>query len=223
MKEGKRTCLVVALITVTMLSKERCAFANGDTQFWQTTIASFDLNPGWSIAIEEHLKIAHDAGDLYYHHTDLGFVYKSLAKWMDLSFNYKQVFKKDDDRHWEWENRPHLNVMLREQLGTFDIFNRLRLEYRDRENSRDIWRYTHLLKVTLPFELTKYKLRPYVADQIFVNLEGKAFDKNRIYSGLSCDLFKKVKVQFCYIYQSSKPDGQWEDLNALGLLFGIRF
>ena len=215
--------MVIAVIAVSLLGEGRGAFADGGVQFWQTTIASFDLHPDWAITLEEQFKVGHDVGNLYYHHADLGVVYKSLAKGMDVGFNYKQVYQKDDDGDWTQENRPHLNAIFRGRLGTFDFFDRSRLEYRDREDDRDIWRYTHLLKVTLPFELTKFKLRPFVADQVYINLNGHAFDKNRIYSGLSLELSKNVKSEFCYIWQTAKSDGRWDELNALGLLLRIRF
>ncbi|MEJ2704349.1 MAG: DUF2490 domain-containing protein [Sedimentisphaerales bacterium] len=223
MEARNRTCLLVAVITVLTFGQSRSAFADGSVRFWQTTRASFDVNKDWKVTAEEQVKLRQDVSALYYEHTDLGFVYKDLAKGVDLGFNYKQVFCEDDDGDWSRENRPHLNVMIRGRLSAFDLFDRSRFEYRDREDERDLWRYVHLLKVAMPFELTRFKLRPYVADQVYLNLDGQAFDKNRIYSGVSFELSKNVRSDFCYIWQSAKSDGCWEDLDALGLLLSIRF
>lgn len=186
-------------------------------------MAFVDIHQDWTVSVQEHLKIGDDAGKFYYHHTDLGFIYKSLTDGVKLGFNYKQVFKKDDDGHWEPENRPHVNLLLKGRLGTFDVIDRSRIEFRDRQEDEDLWRYTHCLKVTLPIELTTFKFRPYFADQVYLNLEGQAFDKNRIYSGVIFELPRKIESEFYYVWQSSKPDDQWEDLNALGLVFKIRF
>jgi hypothetical protein len=210
-------------MTVFPFSGSRCAFADGNLEFWQTTTVSLDINQDWTAAVEEHLKLGQDPGHLYFHYTDLGFVYKSAASWIDLGFNYKQIFKKDDDGHWSWENRPHLNVTFKGRLGTLDFADRSRFEFRDREDEEDLWRYVHGLKVRLPFEFTKYKFRPYVADQVYLNLEGQTFDKNRIYSGVTFELTKNLESEFYYVWQSAKSDGRWEDLNALGLLLRIRF
>jgi hypothetical protein len=215
--------LVIVAITVSLFSESRFAFADGDVQFWQTVAASLDINKDWTVAVEEHLKLGHDAGTFYYHHTDMGFVYKSFAKGIDLGFNYKQGFKKDDDGHWSRENRPHLNVTFNGRLGTLDFADRSRFEYRDREDGQDLWRYVHRLKVTLPFEFTKLRFRPYLADQVYINLDGQTFEKNRVYSGVTFELSKAVESEFYYVWQSRKTDGRWKDLNALGFQIRIRF
>ena len=215
--------MVVAATTVLLFSKSKCVIADGDVEFWQSAIACFDINPDWAVAVEEHVKMGHVAGNVYYHHTDLGFVYKSFAEGIDLGFNFKQVFKKDDDGHWCRENRPHLNVTFKGWLGPLDFADRSRMEFRDRECDEDLWRYTHRLKVKLPYEFTRFKFRPYVADQVYLNLEGQTFEKNRIYAGIMFELSKNLESEFCYVWQSAKPDGQWEDLNALGILLRIRF
>jgi hypothetical protein len=220
---GNRTCLLAAVITVLIFSESRCALADGSVQFWQTTAATVDINKDWMATVQEHVKLRQHAGTLYYEHTDLGFVYKGLASGIDIGFNYKQVFCKDDDGGWSRENRPHLNVMIRGRLGAFDFFDRSRFEYRDKQDERDLWRYVHLLKVAMPFEFTRFKVRPYVADQVYLNLDGQVLDKNRIYSGVSFDLAKNVRGDFCYVWQSEKSDGCWEDLDALNLLLRIRF
>lgn len=223
LKTGKRWYFITAILIVLFPGEHRCAFADGDVEFWQTTMAFIDVHQDWTVSVQEHLKVGDDAGKFYYQHTDLGFLYKGFAKGVNLGFSYKQIFKKDDDGHWEPENRPHFNLLLKGRLGSLDVLDRSRMEFRDRQDDEDLWRYSHRLKITLPIELTALKFRPYIADQVYLNLEGKTFDKNRIYSGVILELPKKIESEFYYMWQSSKPDGQWEDLNALGLLFRIRF
>jgi hypothetical protein len=217
----KRVYLVAALLAVLLISKS--SRAGGDVQLWNTATASLKLNKDWKATVEEQLKFGEGAGHFYYHHSDLGFVYGGLADWIDLGFNFKEVFVEEDDGHWSRENRPHVNITVKGPVGPFDVSDRSRFEYRDLENENDLWRYVNRLKVKLPFELTKFKLRPYVADQIYLNMEGRAFEKNKIYTGATFRISKALESEIYYFWQLGRFDGQWEDLNVLGLQLNISF
>lgn len=221
LKTDNRVYWLTAVSVILLISKS-CP-ADGDFQLWNTTIASFDLNKDWTVSVEELLKLGDDAGHFYYHHTDLGFVYGGLADWIDLGFNFKEVFVEDDDGHWSRENRPHVNITVKGPVGLFDVSDRSRFEYRDREDEEDLWRYVNRLKVKLPFELTKFKFRPYVADQIYLNMEGRAFEKNRIYSGASFKLSKDTESEIYYFWQLGESGDEWEEMNALGFQLKISF
>jgi len=118
------------------------------------------------------------------------------------------------------EDRVYLAAAV---LVVLLVSDRSRFEYRDLENEEDIWRYVHGLKVKWPREFTKFKVRPYVADQVYINMEGRAFEKNRVYSGVSFNLSKDIESELYHVWQSSKSDGRWEDVNALGLQIRIPF
>jgi len=214
--------LVAAVIAVSLLSGNCIAFSNGDVQFWQTTGTSFDLNKDWTVEVQENMKFRQGAGHLYLHQTDLGFVYKGLTDWIDLGFNYKVSFGKVGD-HWIQENRPHVNITFNGQLGAFEFSDRSRFEFRDKEDREDLWRYVHRFKIKLPCEFTKFKFRPYFADQVYLNFEGQTFEKNRIYSGVSFELTKNVESEIYYVWQLRKFDGQWIELNAFGFTLDILF
>ncbi len=221
LKTDNRVYLVTAVLAVLLISKSSAA--DGDFQLWNTATASLDLNKDWTATVEEQVKFGNGAGHFYYHHTDLGFVYGGLADWIDLGFNFKEVFLEEDDGHWSRENRPHVNITVKGPVGAFDVSDKSRFEYRDRENEEDLWRYVNRLKVKLPFELTKFKIRPYVADQIFLNMEGRAFEKNRVYAGASFKLSKELESEIYYFWQLGRFDGRWEDTNVLGLQLNIAF
>ncbi len=216
-----RTYLAAALSAVLLIGES--SLADGDFQFWSTTGASLKVDKDWTVTVEEQLRLGNDAGHLYYHHADLGFVYGGLADWVDLGFNFKEVFWEESDGHWSRENRPHLNVTFKGRMGELDWTDGSRFEYRDREDEEDLWRYVNRLKVRLPCEFTRFKLRPFFADYVFINLDGQTFDRNRIYSGVSFELLKDLESELCYFWQLSKSDGRWEDLNGVGLQVRIPF
>ena len=145
-------CFIAALICAGFLSGPCFAFDDGDFQYWSSAKVSFDINKDWQCNFEEEFKFGDDAGELYYHHSDLGFVYRSFADWIDLGFNYRQISERSDSEgEWTQENRPHLNVTLKGQLFGLNVSNRSRFEFRDVEDNEDPVSYTHLTLPTTPY------------------------------------------------------------------------
>jgi hypothetical protein len=216
-------CFFVALAFSAYHNGSCFAFADGDFQFWSTTGVSFDIHKDWTVAVQEHLKFFHGASHLRYHNTDLGFTYMGLVDWMDIGFNYKQAFLELRDGHWIRENRPHLNITFKGRLGSLDFSDRSRIEYRDKEYVDDLWRYVNKFEVNLPFELTQFKFRPYIADQVYINMDGSGFEKNRVYTGVTFELLEDIESELYYVRQWSEFLGQWQELSALGLQLKFRF
>lgn len=221
--EARNWIYFVATVITILLTSEICfATDDGDFQYWSSANVSLDIDKDWKITFAEEFRLGDDAGHLYYHHSDIGFVYKSLADWIDLGFNYKQVFERtDSEGEWKQENRPHLNITLKGRLFDLGLSSRSRFEYRDRENKKDLWRYRNKVTVKFPLELTSFKLQPYLADEVFINFDEEDFNKNRLYAGLSLKLSKNIKGEVYYLWQSSKSGGDWKDINVLGT--GLKF
>ena len=217
-------CFIAALICVGFLSGPCFAFDDGDFQYWSSAGVSFDINEDWKGSFNEEFRFGDDAGELYYHHSDLGFVYKGLADWIDLGFNYRQVFERTDSKSpWKQENRPHLNVTLKGKLFDLSVSNRSRFEYRDREDKGDLWRYRNKVTVKFPLELTGLKLKPYLADEVFVPLNDDNITKNRVYAGVSFRVLENMTGEVFYLWQSSRSSGDWNDINVLGTRLKFRF
>ncbi len=208
--------LFLALICSGLTSEFCFAYNDEGFQYWSSASASFDINKDWKGTLEEEFRLGNDGGHLYYHHSDLGFVYRSIADWIDLGFNYRKVFEKDSNGKWRQENRPHLNITLKTHLFNLDVSNRARLEYRDREKKKDVWRYRNKTTVKFPLKLTKLKLQPYIADEIFITLNDDNVDRNRFYAGASLNLSKNIKANIFYLWQSSRSGHQWKNINVIG-------
>ena len=218
------TCFLAALICGGVPSGLCFAFDDGDFQYWNAAGVSFDINKDWGCSFEEEFRFGDDAGELYYQHSDLGFVYKGFAEWIDLGFNYRQVFERtDSEGEWKQENRPHLNVTLKGQLFGFNVSDRSRFEYRDREDKNDLWRYRNKVTAKFPLELTELKLKPYLADEVFVPLNDDNITKNRVYAGVSFRVLENMTGEVFYLWQSSRSSGDWNDINVLGTRLKFRF
>lgn len=223
-KSGRITVgFIAALMCFGYLNGVCFAFDDEDFQYWSTAKFSFDLDKDWGFTFAEEFKLSDDAGRLYYHHSDLGLVYKALADWIDLGANYRKAFEKDSKGEWRQENRPHLNITLKGRLLGLGVSNRSRFEYRDRENKKDLWRYRNKFTVKFPVQFRQLKCRLYVADEVFINFDSEDFNKNRLYSGISFDLSKNIKGDIFYMRQSSKSGGSWNDINVLGTALKFYF
>jgi len=215
-------CFVVTVVTIVLISEVCFASDDGDLQYWSTAGVSFDIDKDWKFKFEEEFRFGDNAGH-FYRHSDFGVVYKSFADWIDLGFNYRQVFEKDSKGQWRQENRPHLNVTLKSKLFGFDLSDRSRLEYRDREIKKDIWRYRNKLTIRLPLEFTELKLKPYLADEVFINLDEEGYNRNRLYGGVSFKLSKNLTGDIFYLWQSSRSGGSRKDINVLGTALKFYF
>ena len=223
MKTGNKVCFVVAAMIIAAAGEICFASSDGDFQYWSAAGASFDINKDWKFTFEEEFRFGDGAGDLYRHHSDMGFIYRGLGDWIDLGFNYRQVYEKDSKGKWNEEHRPHLNVTLKGKLFGLDMSDRSRFDYRDRENKKDVWRYRNKLTVKLPFELTSLKLQPYLADEAFITLNDDNIDKNRLYAGFSVKLSKDISGEVYYMLQHSRSKEQWDHTNVLGTAIKLRF
>jgi len=192
-------------------------------QYWSTAQTYFDLDKNCKLAYEEEFKLGDDGGNLYYHHSDLGVVYKGLSRSIDLGVNYRQIQEKDSQDKWRPEYRPHFNVTLKNKLFGLDVSDRSRIEYRARENSKDIWRYRNKLSIEVPLEIADLKLRPYLADEVFFDLNDKGYSTNRLYSGLAVELSKNTIGDIYFLWQTKRSGGEWQNISVLGTKLVFRF
>lgn len=216
--------LFMALICAGFPGEPCFAFDDGDFQYWSSAKVSFDINKDWQCNFEQEYKFGDDAGEFYYNHSDLGFVYKSFADWIDLGFNYRLAFERAGSAgEWKQENRPHLHVTFKGTLFDLDVSDRSRFEFRDREDKEDHWRYRNKVTVKVPLELTGLKLKPYLADEVFIPLNDDNISKNRIYAGVSFKVLENMTGEIFYLWESSRSTGFWKDTNVLGTWMKFRF
>jgi hypothetical protein len=221
---GKNIFYFLFLLTTISFANAPCfGMDDGDFQFWSTASVNFEIDKRWSGNLEEEFRFGDGAGELYYQHSDVGFVYGGLAEWIDFGLNYRLVFEKDGADEWRRENRPHFNVTLKGKLSDLSVSNRSRFEYRDRENKSDMWRYRNKTTLKFPVKLTALKLQPYLADEVFINFGEQDIHRNRFYAGVALNLLKQLKGEAYYLLQSSKSNGIWIDFYVLGIQLKIYF
>ena len=220
MKTFSRVALL-GLLTFIPISP---AFAqgNGDWQLWNTDGIEYQANSRLKLAAEEELRFGDGMSRLYYHHTQGGFDIKCF-NWLNLGADYRQVWEKFGDK-WKKEDRPQINGTLNWDFKVFKVQDRSRLEYRIRKWKRDDWRYRNKLTVVFPFKFEDIELGPYIADEVFFNFgSDNRLARNRLYGGLKLKLYKYVKGEVYYMWQSSREKSGWPGWNVLGLKASLAF
>ncbi len=217
----KNTGLIVLLISAVMavqafiFTAPASATDDGEFQFWNTEGMSWKFAEGWKAGIEEEFRFGDDMRDFYYQHSDFGFTYSGLAKWLELGANYREVYEKKGTV-WMQENRPHLTANFKFKLHDVDFSNRARFEYRDKEDADDYWRYRDKATAKFPVKVTRFEIQPYTADEIFYDFDKKELNENWLYGGLTFKIFKQLSGETYYMWQKKNSTGDWINVNVLG-------
>jgi len=197
------------------------AYDNGDFQIWHTENQDVKLNKISKLALEEEFRFGNNAGEFYYQHYDAGIIY-DVNKNLSIGANYRQIWELNKGE-FRPEYRPHINATVKWDLYGFQCEDRNRLEYRLFDYQDGIVRYRNKLTVKFPWKFTKLEVQPYVADEIFADINGAIMRRNRFYTGLWFNLTKEMKAEAYYLLQSSKSSGRWTDANVLGTRLKISF
>jgi len=182
-------------------------------QWWSTANFKVEVDEDWSVAFEEELRLG---DNLFYHHSDIGLIYGGLEDWVDVGFNFRRAYQRNDAGDWQDENRPHLNVTFKDTFAGVKWSTRSRFEFRDRDGREDIWRYRNRFMLELPWELTALKLKPYVSEEVLINMDGSGFSSNRFIAGGVIALARNVKLDLYYLWQATRAGGGTDDVHALG-------
>jgi len=215
----KRT--VVLTVLILMACATAYGYDDGDFQVWHTEVQEKSLNKNTKLTLEEEFRFGDDASEFYYQHYDVGIAY-GVNKNLDLGLNYRQVYEKKNGK-FETENRPHINAILKWEMGDFKFEDRSRLQYRHFDYQSDLWQYRNKFTVKFPWKFSRIEIQPYISDEIFLDFRNKSFSRNRFYSGLSMNLTKNLKAEIYYLLQSSRGKSSWSEANVLGTKIKLAF
>jgi len=210
-----------------------CYGYNDDLQLRTSAGIAWEMDKDWTLSYREELRCYGIAEKLFQNRSDVGVLYKHLADWLDIGANYTIINSQNSSDKHTGENRPSLSAIVRGKVLERDISDRVRIEYRDRSNAPDIWRFRNKFTLDSAYEggdtrglrlLETGKIKPYVADEIFVSLDGTGFSQNMVYLGFVMRLTEHTKTDVYYGFQSAKAvTGEWNNINVIGIEWTYHF
>ena len=246
---NKRWMSTLAMAGLALVSVLPCA-RGGDTQLWLKFFAEGKLPHGFSASVEEELRYQHDASEFYDEESFCMLKY-DVNDWMTIGLGHRVVQerknkpvytskKKDDgsvsytevgdgDHYWQNEQRPVIDVTLKNKLGDWSIDDRNRFEWRMKDDGGDDYlRYRNRLRVRSPWKMTRFKINPYAYAEGFVEdkpgLSGSdMFNRYRLATGISGNLSKNLKSGLYVMMQSDRADSGWDQFGVAGIELGASF
>lgn len=216
--KNKRLLLVVVLGLCAGAAR---AYDDGDWQFWNTDTVELKLNDQWKTSAQGEFYFGDDMSEWYYRHIDVGAFYKA-CRFLSLGASFRYLEEKKNGE-WLHEYRPHACATLSGKAWGFKADMRNRIEYRDKEEGTDGWRYRNRVRVRLPFAWTPFKITPYVCDECFVDLNGRELNQNRIGGGLTSSLAPSLKLNVYYLAKHDKKTDGWKLTHVLGMGLDLQF
>ena len=200
-------------ILLVLMTSIICYATDDNQEFWAVTSFSFRLNDTWKMKIKENFRFRD--GEHFEQHNEVFFGYNGLSDTLDFGLGFRQVHKEDSGHEWRRENRPYAELGFKGTMLDLKWSDRNRLEFREFENKKDVFRYRNRLKMSWPHDMFNLPLQPYIADEIFIQ-EESGYNRNRIYAGLVWDVNKKLDIDFFFIHQKDKTTHGWDDVFITG-------
>jgi len=224
---GHRLCShpgLLALVALAALGAPTAVYAldEGDFDYWAKASFVIPIKEDWQFKFAQKFGFTDEARRLDHQMQDYGVVYSGLADWLDLDFTIKQKACKEGD-DWDRETRPLLNVTIKSTLFGCSLSNRSRIAYRDFEDDDDVWWFRHKIAVKPPVTFTPLEIQPYVAEEIFIQLDDEDFNGNRVYGGLYIPLHEQIRLELFYAWHLSEEEDSWHDTNILGSYIRFAF
>ena len=214
---------MVAMLVVMLLTIAGVSYGKEDSQIWSDASLSFRMSDYWKFTFSEEFRF--NDGDSIYHHSDVGISTDKLFENMDVGLNYRLYYhRKDGGQEWKQVHSPHLNFTFKSDLFDMPVSNRSRFQFLDNEEGQDYWKYRNKTTLKLDKWFTVYKFKPYVSNEIFINLrDDTQLNRNRASAGLTHKLSKNVDMKLFYLLQTSKKNKDWSSMDVFGFTFKFKF
>lgn len=210
--------IIVALLLVSMFSINKSARAENDWEYWSHYEVASSINDNLGFKVKAEPRYKDHFSNHYRTHFEVDLDWK-IKDWFILSPSYRHLNEKKGD--WKVEYRPQLNATLKWKLLGLGFSNRIRLEYRIKEDKK-FFRYRNKLTIKLP-KFTQLKIQPYIAEEPFYDFDANELNKNRVYAGVDFKVVKNLKASINYIFESRKKIGDWTNVNVLGTALKYSF
>ena len=183
---------------------------------WHAEKFNRKISDKLSIALEQDLR---SESSLYYVHSDFGFKYKIGTRWA-FNMNFREVFESKGGV-WVSEHRPHGTVSTNRNFGALNVSARSRIEYRIKQDKDPVFRNRDMVTIKFGQGFTALKIIPYIADEIFYDLENEKLNRNRAYVGITIKSVPYLSPTVYLMKQSDFKEHRWNSFLILGFKFNF--
>ena len=228
----------LALLVIVGALQSAMAYQDGDTQLWMKFGASGKMDCGVKLSVAEELRLGDDMKEYYYAETALSASY-DVQSWLNLGVTYVEVFERKEkviydskgkeinDHYFRPEHMPRLEATVKHKVAGWGLDDRVRMEYRMKEDTQDYFRYRNRIRAKTPWKLTPLAINPYAAWELFLSdLPDDVdwvVDRHRFYVGAEMSLIKNLKGGIYYLKQIDWKSGDWLETNVLGIELSASF
>lgn len=168
-------------------------------------------------------------GEPYYEHTDISYSYNLTKKWTPFAA-YRFIYEdKGGKTGYRFASRFMLGTHYTEkgEWGKFAL--RTRFEFIPGHELGDLnvandYRVRERFKYDLPYSWTRFKLTPFVYDEIFFDLDsGFDFNRNRAGAGIGYTITKHIYGDIYYFHETKLSGSRWVDADIAALIIRYKF
>jgi hypothetical protein len=201
-----------------------CCFGQGHktgTYLWNHNSLSGNLSSKTQIVFSEKLHYNVDQGQFNYYQTDIIF-YRQVHKKFKLGVALRNAHAGRNENRVS-EVTPQLYGVYQGAVKKAGINFSNRLDFRNFDNGTHYVRYRNKFSLASPVAYTKLNIRPYLAEEMFVKLNGEGFYNFRLFGGLYLFDIRFLKVNLFYCRNMIQSDDSWkyQNVTALYLYFKI--
>jgi hypothetical protein len=125
---------------------------------------------------------------------------------------------------WKDDLMPHVTLFNKTTLGPVTLKNRMRLVRTDKEDTEvDPVQYRHRLDVVSATGWSRWKFKPYVAEEVFYDFTDHDLNQFRTYGGVLFSPLQKVSFDLYVMREDTKKENSWNDILVFGLMTGFEF
>lgn len=143
----------------------------------------------------------------FHKHLDVAFHHPFKNDWK-VGLKYRQMYRTSDDG-WRLEQRPQVEVVKTLKRTKIKWQIRSRMDYRIREGKDDAMRNRTRLQLKSVNPFTRFKLTPFISNELFFTTDPWKYYVNRIEAGFDLPKGKLGKWSIYYKYNQTLVDDSW--------------
>ena len=195
--------------------------ADEQDQVWLTGSVKGGLTDRLTLKVAEQIRYKDE--DYFYRHTDLGVGYKLNRNW-SVCGTFRYVEKKNKADEWLGCDGYLLDVINTMKGRGVQLKSRMRLSYFDPNYDADCSTDFRPRFDLMPAKgLTSWTLKPYLADEVMIDLKEANLYRNRVIAGLKASPVQLLTLDLFVMQECTQKNEQWTEHWNSGLSLTLNF